>query len=102
MEFVSPAQIANHSAALNEIIDIVLRQLARHDRYQFDFSDRAFVKAIREKAEPIIADRNTWRVPPPDKLFVQRKISGTVLLAVTLQAKVPLEVMLDRYNPMNG
>jgi len=102
MEFVSSAQIANHSAALNEIIDIVLRQLARHDRYQFDFSDRAFVKAIREKAEPIIADRNTWRVPPPDKLFVQRKISGTVLLAVTLQAKVPLEVMLDRYNPMNG
>jgi len=36
----------------------------------------------------MIADRETWHVPDVETLFVQRKVSGTALLAARLKAKV--------------
>ena len=40
------------------------------------------------------ADRDTWHVPPIDTLFVQRKISGTALLAARLKARVDVNAMV--------
>ncbi|WP_447411910.1 hypothetical protein, partial [Clostridium perfringens] len=37
---------------------------------------------------PMIADRATWHVPHVETLFVQRKVSGTALLAARLKARV--------------
>ena len=54
----------------------------------FDFGDRAFVPVLREEAKPMIADRATWHVPHVETLFVQRKVSGTALLAARLKARV--------------
>lgn len=54
----------------------------------FDFGDRAFVPVVREEARGLIADRATWHVPDVETLFVQRKVSGTALLAARLKAKV--------------
>ena len=55
---------------------------------RFDFGDRAFVPVVREEAKAMIADRSTWHVPEVDTLFVQRKVSGTALLAARLKACV--------------
>ena len=54
----------------------------------FDFGDRAFVPIVREEAKALIADRATWHVPHVETLFVQRKVSGTALLAARLKARV--------------
>lgn len=56
----------------------------------FDFGDRAFVPVVREEAERLLADRAAWHVPPTETLFVQRKVSGTALLAARLKARVPV------------
>jgi hypothetical protein len=34
-------------------------------------------------------------VPPAETLFVQRKISGTALLAVRMRAQLPLRTMVE-------
>jgi len=39
-------------------------------------------------------DRATWHLPPMDTLFVQRKVSGTALLAVRMKARLPLKAMV--------
>ena len=54
----------------------------------FDFADRAFVPVIRDQARGLIEDRATWHVPDVETLFVQRKVSGTALLAARLKARV--------------
>ena len=54
----------------------------------FDFGDRAFVPVVREEAKALLADRSTWHVPHVETLFVQRKVSGTALLAARLKARV--------------
>ena len=50
-------------------------------RQGFDFGDRAFVGQLRADGTAIANDRAAWHLPPADMLFVQRKISGTALLA---------------------
>lgn len=93
--FLSAAQFAAHGPALDRIIAVVLAQIARVD--DFDFADRRFVEQIRTEIPAIAADRASWHVPPAEALFVQRKISGTVLLAVRMKARLPLRKMIEPY-----
>ena len=76
---------------LNKMIEIILGEL--HRPGPFDFGDRRFVSALREHGAAIAADRAAWHVPPADILFVQRKISGTALLAARLEARVDVRAL---------
>jgi len=49
---------------------------------------------LREQGTEIARDRDTWYLPPIDTLFVQRKISGTALLAARLKARVDIRTMV--------
>jgi predicted unusual protein kinase regulating ubiquinone biosynthesis (AarF/ABC1/UbiB family) len=93
--FVSAEQFARHGDALDRIIAVILDQLQRIDR--FDFADRSFIDPIRAEIPAIAADRDSWHIPPAEALFVQRKISGTVQLAVKMKAQLPLKAMLTPY-----
>jgi predicted unusual protein kinase regulating ubiquinone biosynthesis (AarF/ABC1/UbiB family) len=94
--FVSEAQFAHHGDALDRIIAVILEQLDRME--DFDFAMRGFVEQIRAEIPSIAADRATWHIPPIEALFVQRKISGTAMLAVKMKAKLPLKAMLTPYS----
>ena len=95
--FVSPAQDARHGPTIGEMIGIVLSHVETSRGGLFDFADRSFIAELRERAAPILADRDSWRLPPVGTLFVQRKISGTALLCVQLKARLPLLDLLARY-----
>lgn len=90
--FVSPVTLQRHRPALDGMIDILMAHLGRPGL--FDFADRSFVDQVRGHAETIIADKAAWHVPPADTLFVQRKVSGTALLAIRMQARLPLLEMV--------
>ena len=97
MGFVSMAQASRHGPAIDAIIGIGLQHLHGSRGGLFDFADRQFVSTIRDQAAPLIADRASWLLPPPDKLFLQRKISGMALLFTRLQARLPLLEKLTPY-----
>ncbi|MBB5712042.1 putative unusual protein kinase regulating ubiquinone biosynthesis (AarF/ABC1/UbiB family) [Sphingomonas xinjiangensis] len=84
--FIGAAAAFEHRDAINRMIAAV--DDASSGAGPFDFADRAFVPMVREEARTILADRNTWHVPDVETLFVQRKVSGTALLAARLRAKV--------------
>jgi len=66
----------------------------------FDFGDRGFIEVLRDQGMDVAADQAAWHIPPADLLFVQRKISGTALLAARLKGRVDVRSLLDRYvNP---
>ncbi|GAA3722347.1 AarF/ABC1/UbiB kinase family protein [Sphingomonas cynarae] len=75
-----------HRPAVDRIIAAVDDAMARPG--PFDFGDRAFVPVVREEARALVADRTTWHVPHVETLFVQRKVSGTALLAARLKSRV--------------
>ncbi len=80
--------LARHGDRLNQMIDIILGEL--HRPGPFDFGDRAFVGALRDHGMEVASDKESWHLPPADLLFVQRKISGTALLAARLGARVDI------------
>lgn len=95
--FIAPAQLQRHGLTIEEMIGVLLRHLDRSRGGLFDFADRSFVGSLRERGAPILADRATWTIPPADTLFVQRKISGTVMLGVKMRARLPLIEMLTPF-----
>ncbi|MEQ1540190.1 MAG: AarF/UbiB family protein [Sphingorhabdus sp.] len=87
--FLGAGAVAAHQDAIDRIIAAI--DIAMNSSDTFDFGGRAFVPVVHEEAKALIADRSTWHVPQVDTLFVQRKVSGTALLAVRLQARVDVK-----------
>lgn len=86
--FLGAAAAARHRVPVDSMIDVILAEAGRSG--SFDFGDRRFVAVMRDQAAEMAADRSTWHIPPTDTLFVQRKISGTALLAARLRARVDI------------
>ncbi|WP_370655259.1 ABC1 kinase family protein [Sphingomonas aurea] len=84
--FVGAQAAARHRPAVDRMIAAIDAAMNRPG--PFDFGDRAFVPVIRAEARGLIEDRATWHVPDIETLFVQRKVSGTALLAARLKARV--------------
>ena len=89
--FLGAGAVEKHREGVDRMIDIILSEM--HRPGPFDFGDRRFVSALREHGTAIAADKRVWHVPPADVLFVQRKISGTALLAARLEARVDLRTL---------
>ena len=86
--FLGAQAAASHRTAVDRMVAAIDAAMNRPG--PFDFGDRAFVPVIREEARELIEDRGTWHVPDAETLFVQRKVSGTALLAARLKAQVDI------------
>ncbi len=95
--FLGSQAVAQHRERLDRMIDVVLDKFAAAG--PFDFGDRAFVEQLRPDGMAVAADKSSWHLPPADLLFVQRKISGTALLAARLGAQIDLRALLARHLP---
>ena len=84
--FLGAGAVEAHRAAIDRIIAAIDDTMSRPG--PFDFADRDFVPVVREAAPALLQDRDTWHVPNVETLFVQRKVSGTALLAARLKARV--------------
>ena len=93
--FVAPIVAERHRASMDRMIDIIVTELNRPG--PFDFGDRAFVGTLRDEGMTMAQDKATWHLPPIDTLFVQRKVSGTALLAARLKARVNVRDIVRPY-----
>ena len=93
--FLGEAAVARHRPLVDRMIDIVVTEMNRPG--PFDFGDRGFVEVLREQGMEMAADRSTWHIPPVETLFVQRKVSGTALLAARLEARVDVRQLVRPY-----
>ena len=84
-----------HRAAVLNLAAVAMTELHAHPL--FDFGDGSLVRRLREDGIAIAGDRDAWRLPPTATLFVQRKVSGTALMASRLKAKVDVLGTLRRF-----
>ncbi len=89
--FLSGAASARHRGKIDAMIDTIIGEL--HRPGPFDFGDRRFVGPLKDDGLQVAADKAAWHIPPADILFVQRKISGTALLAARLGARVDVRAL---------
>jgi len=93
--FIGAAAAQKFTAQINMMIGALLDELNRPGK--FDFGDRAFVDIFRQQGMEIAADKQSWHIPPTQMLFVQRKISGTALLAAKLGAKIDIRALIESH-----
>jgi predicted unusual protein kinase regulating ubiquinone biosynthesis (AarF/ABC1/UbiB family) len=92
-KIVTADMAQRHGATLDRMIGVILSELNKPG--PFDFGDRAFVGVLRDDGMAVASDRAAWHLPPADMLFVQRKISGTALLAARLKARVDVRALVQ-------
>lgn len=97
MQFLSPHQVRRLGNDIMDMIQIVMKHVHADPVGLVDFTDRGPLTAVRDRAMPILTDRNGWALPSPDKVFIQRKISGVALMCLNMRVKIPLMAMLQRY-----
>ena len=93
--FVGAGAVERHRARIDRMIDVVIAEMTRPGC--FDFGDRGFAEVLRDQGMDVAADQGAWHIPPADILFVQRKISGTALLAARLKARIDVREMVQPY-----
>lgn len=93
--FVSDVAVTRHRDRIDNMIDIIIGELSRPGR--FDFGDRSFVSGLTKQGMDVAADKAAWHIPPTDLLFVQRKISGTALLAARLNVKIDVRAVVEEF-----
>lgn len=84
-----------HQDKVMAMVETVMKPLQRTQI--FDFGDRAIVDTMREQSIAFADERDGWRLPPVDTLFLQRKYGGTYLLAARLRAHVDVKAIFARY-----
>jgi predicted unusual protein kinase regulating ubiquinone biosynthesis (AarF/ABC1/UbiB family) len=63
----------------------------------FDFGAGALAGELKEQSASLLAARDHFTAPPPDILFIQRKIAGMYLLAARLKARVDVAALVRPY-----
>lgn len=65
----------------------------------YDFAADDLAKRLRARGMEIGDERALWHIPPPETLFIQRKIGGLYLLASRLGARVDFPALLANAVP---
>lgn len=91
----APRAFEQHPEQMERIVASLMELFA--DEGPTDFTDRTRSSAIRDEAMLVAADRANWIIPPPDALFIQRKLGGTFLLAAQLGARVDVRGLVGRF-----
>jgi predicted unusual protein kinase regulating ubiquinone biosynthesis (AarF/ABC1/UbiB family) len=63
----------------------------------FDFGAGGLASNLKDQSQTLIGQREHFTAPPPDILFIQRKIAGMYLLAARLKARVDVAALVRPY-----
>lgn len=93
--YFSRAVSQHHQALIIAMFDVAMAPLRQ--TAPFDFGKTDLAERLRDMGLAIGGERDLTHVPPPETLFLHRKIGGMYLLATKLKATVALRPMLERY-----
>lgn len=63
----------------------------------YDFGRSDLVQRLRDSSYVLGFDQGHWRPPPPDLIFLHRKLAGCFLLCARLRARVDVARLLQRH-----
>ena len=81
--------------ALAELFRLVVEPARERGPYDFGRSDLTL--RLRDSSYVLAFDQGHWRPPPPDMIFLHRKLAGLFLLCARLRARVDVRDLLLRY-----
>lgn len=93
--FMAPNIPASFLSEILEIIEIAIEPYAT-DRV-FDFGSNAITTALKDRMMDLTSNRELWHIPPPETMFIQRKLGGVYLLASRLGAQINVHELMNNF-----
>jgi predicted unusual protein kinase regulating ubiquinone biosynthesis (AarF/ABC1/UbiB family) len=93
--YLHPEDPAAYRGAVVDIIETAAEP-ARHVGV-FDFASADLSERLSEQVFALRAEQGFGRMPPPDILYLHRKLGGLYLLCKRLGARVPVSELIDPY-----
>ena len=82
-----PAEMSEEPrAVIHEMIAMSIAPLGQDE--VFDFGQNKMAVDLRDRGMEIAGNRELWHVPPPEMVFLQRKLGGMYMLATRLGAQI--------------
>jgi len=82
-----PAQMSDEPrAVIQDMIAMSIAPLGLDE--VFDFGRNKMALELRDRGMEIAGNRELWHVPPPETVFLQRKLGGMYMLATRLGAQI--------------
>jgi predicted unusual protein kinase regulating ubiquinone biosynthesis (AarF/ABC1/UbiB family) len=92
--FLTDADRAAPSEAMLDLIRLATEPFRHEGPYDFGCSD--LPARARAGSMALVFEHGFWRPPPPETLFLQRKLGGTFLLCARLRARVDARALLEQ------
>lgn len=80
---------------IREMIAMSIAPLGKND--VFDFGANKMALDLRDRGMEIAGDRELWHVPPPETVFLQRKLGGMYMLATRLGAQINVAQLIREH-----
>ncbi len=92
--FITPDEDAATAKAILDLILLATEPFRHAGPYDFGKSD--LPARARGASLSLVFEHSLWRPPPPETLFLQRKLGGTFLLCARLRARVDARALLEK------
>lgn len=93
--YFGDATAPRHQALILEMFETAMGPLRQAE--PFDFGSSTLIARLRDMGMALGTERELQHVPPPETLFLHRKIGGIYLLAARLGARVALRPLVEGY-----
>jgi hypothetical protein len=91
--FLDDTDRADPSEAMLDLIQLATEPFRHGGLYDFGRSD--LPARARASSMALVFEHGFWRPPPPETLFLQRKLGGTFLLCARHRARVNARALLE-------
>jgi predicted unusual protein kinase regulating ubiquinone biosynthesis (AarF/ABC1/UbiB family) len=91
-----PAEMSEEPRdAIRQMIAMSMAPLGRDEI--FDFGQNKIAVDLRDRGMEIAGNRELWHVPPPETVFLQRKLGGMYMLATRLGAQINVAQLIREH-----
>jgi predicted unusual protein kinase regulating ubiquinone biosynthesis (AarF/ABC1/UbiB family) len=94
--YLDPEDSSEHARRLLDMIRLICEPIRYDETYDFGASD-VTARARDAGLEMALKSRGELKTPPPETVFLHRKLVGSFLLCARIQARVNVHRLISRY-----
>ena len=96
--YLDPGDSSEHAERVLDVIRLVCEPIRYDEVYDFGASD-LFARARDAGFDMVFSSKGEYKVPPPETVFLHRKLVGSFLLCARIQAMINVQELIKPFVP---